>query len=949
MTRNTIPVGGGAPERPADDEAALHYLQLLKMPRGTVINERYRIERTIGKGGFGIVFAATDTVLLSFVALKFLDPRYTGDRRKFLRVQREINIARRLTSPHVAKIFSLEQWRGVHFLVMELVEGWSLRDMMKERGRFPWEEFNPLFLQILEGMQALHRENIIHRDLKPTNILVTRDNLVKILDFGLAKDLTDNESTSAMGEIVGSPFYMTPEQIAGSELDLQSDIYQLGLILYEALAGVHPFGNATTMELMVKHLHERPPRVDSQRLGLPAYVRYGIEKALEKKKALRFHDIEQMIECFRLARAPVWDRLRTTMRRFPNPMLIGVAALLLLGVTGAVLALAAGSLRSLDTGPTTVSGRNRLGGQLWRRDFAPFGVLQAHLTANRSLLPERTHETVAAAPLETVLAGHPAVVVFLINPRRHPFSDWDSIIAGRLDNQVAVLDERGEVRWQKSLFEAFVRDDGDSARAYDIGSFTRLDADGDGATEIQLLIRQYQGRGPSTLVLLKGLRVFSFTSPGEFALLDRRLDRDGRADLLFHGTNDRLDHAGFLAEVNLRLPQTRLDGFPVLDGGGPPELPARQWLLPRGWVASECRWFGDGWVDFYTADGAGSLRVWRWAREGSAGREGGYPLQDEPAMLRQAYSLLNEAVRLDSREGDPKRALAAVYQARALPLRNPSLLSLLDARAGDLLARLGHYASARLSLELALMEHRRNDFAVQRLCEIDFLSGDPLGAVQRIGRLAGRAVRFWNLPDCGTELFRGLACLQAGLFHDAENEFRTVAARLSTAEELSLLPLLQLFTGRYDDALSGLRRYPLQQPRMLLDIRDYRMLLGRALLLAGKEADKAFFFLSDLKRHSPRFREAPDMCLAWLLARRGDLREAAAKARTAMERLADRARGDLQARLWLFHDAWLYGEVMRLAGETDEARRGYQACIDANPYTALAGEARARLTGLRKR
>ncbi len=260
----------------------LAYLNLVKLKQGTVVNERYRLEKLIGQGGFGIVFAALDVTLNSRVAVKFLNPRLTGNEKKFLRVQREINLSRKISDERIIKVFSLEKWQEIYFLVMELVAGNSLGSFLEDKGRCPWPEFKGIFLQILEAVDVLHRNGIVHRDLKPANILIAGDGKIKVLDFGLAKELADMDKTSTVGEIVGSPYYMSPEQIRGEAVDFRSDVYQLGLILYRALSGRHPFEHPSTMEVIFKQLNQQPEPLGTRGRRHPAFPAFRAGKSAGK-------------------------------------------------------------------------------------------------------------------------------------------------------------------------------------------------------------------------------------------------------------------------------------------------------------------------------------------------------------------------------------------------------------------------------------------------------------------------------------------------------------------------------------------------------------------------------------------------------------------------------------------------------------------------------------------
>ena len=290
---------------PGDQELQVRYLNLAQVEPGRIVNDRYRVEGLIGRGGFGMVFAGFDLTLNTRVALKFFNPASLHDEKKFLRVQREINLSRKIGDPRIVRIFSLEDWSGIWFTVMELIESKTLKALLKEKGRFSWEEFRPIFLEILQGVESLHDRGIIHRDLKPSNITVAADGTIKILDFGLAKEIGDLEKTSSVGEIVGSPFYLSPEQIQNRELGRESDIYQLGILLFQALTGAYPFADTTTMGLVLMHLNQKPGRIQDRGIPVPRIVEFVVAKALAKRKQDRFRSAAEMGERLRKGSVPL--------------------------------------------------------------------------------------------------------------------------------------------------------------------------------------------------------------------------------------------------------------------------------------------------------------------------------------------------------------------------------------------------------------------------------------------------------------------------------------------------------------------------------------------------------------------------------------------------------------------------------------------------------------------
>ncbi|MGA7623365.1 MAG: protein kinase [Candidatus Acidiferrales bacterium] len=256
----------------------------------------YRINTAIGAGGMGEVYRATDSKLGREVALKVLPPDMARDPERLARFQREARAVAALNHPHIVTIYSVEESDGVHFLTMELVEGQSLDHRIPEVG-LPVQQIVEIAGALADALAAAHDKGIVHRDLKPANVMVTEEGRVKVLDFGLAKEIraansSDATMTSAghteVGLVMGTPRYMSPEQIAGRTLDHRTDIFSLGIILYEMSTGRRPFAGTSSAELASAILRDTPPLVTDLRANLPADLARIIQRCLEKSAADRF-------------------------------------------------------------------------------------------------------------------------------------------------------------------------------------------------------------------------------------------------------------------------------------------------------------------------------------------------------------------------------------------------------------------------------------------------------------------------------------------------------------------------------------------------------------------------------------------------------------------------------------------------------------------------------------
>src|SRR5512136_309952 len=251
----------------------------------------------LGEGGMGEVYAAEDTKLQRRVALKVLPREMAADPERLQRFQREARAIAALNHPHVVTIYSVEEADGVQFLTMELVEGKTLGDLIPEEG-LALEELLRLALPLVDSVAAAHQHGIVHRDLKPANVMLARDGRVKVLDFGLAKlkpEVSSTETTllatgSLTGQhtVVGTAAYMSPEQAEGRPVDHRSDIFSLGVVLYEMACGQRPFKGDTAFSLISSIIKDTPRALSEVKRGVPPALERIVAKALAKDPAERY-------------------------------------------------------------------------------------------------------------------------------------------------------------------------------------------------------------------------------------------------------------------------------------------------------------------------------------------------------------------------------------------------------------------------------------------------------------------------------------------------------------------------------------------------------------------------------------------------------------------------------------------------------------------------------------
>ncbi len=263
--------------------------------KGQKINDRYEIEKLIGEGGMANVYLARDTILDRKVAVKVLRGDLAGDEKFVRRFQREALSASSLSHPNIVEIYDVGEDDGNFYIVMEYIEGKTLKQLIKKRGVLSLSETMDIMLQLLDALATAHDSYIIHRDIKPQNIMIKESGLVKITDFGIAMALNNAQLTQT-NSVMGSVHYLPPEQASGKGSTIRSDIYSLGILMFEMLTGKMPFKGDTAVEIALKHMKEPLPSVRALNPVVPQSVENIILKAAAKNPKNRYRDVRQMAD-----------------------------------------------------------------------------------------------------------------------------------------------------------------------------------------------------------------------------------------------------------------------------------------------------------------------------------------------------------------------------------------------------------------------------------------------------------------------------------------------------------------------------------------------------------------------------------------------------------------------------------------------------------------------------
>jgi len=927
------------------------WTKISELKDGFIINKRYKIIKQIGRGGFGVVYEAEDLLLSTKVALKFINPDYLSDQKKFLRIKREINISRKITDKRIVKIFSIESIKGVFFLVMELLKGQTLKEIIKAKGILSWNEYKLIFNEIVKAISVLHKNNIIHRDIKPSNIFITENNEVKILDFGLSKEVDDTEKTSTAGEIIGTPQYISPELVKGEKIDKRSDIYQLGLTSLNILTGKLPFSSntASTFEILIKRINEKPDLRELSSLNIPKFLKHIVNKSLEPKKDLRFSNINEIMDILSKEKVSLFSRLNHFLKKRKKATIIISVIIIFIILITYKFAKSNNNISYVKYDSSKVLAYNPFGMKLWEKDFSPFRVFYSYKAKNTI-----GYYDVSQTKKIDFNYSNNLIIAYLNHEDYCRFPYNKSIRDNSLSSQIVLLDNnkneirRNIVSYSLNTFE-FIN----NFYFYEKNQIKINDN-----TYNLIFSKHTQGMFPSFVYILRKDKIlYIIRNPGYIEYSDIKTF-DNKDYLFLVGKNNPLCHMNILIKMDISNDKGvgNIDIIPYNSNKPINRILVFYYFLPQSLILKNINGKND--FDLYESINSEELNLKIENKRVILNfKNKNIKYIDKISNLKQSYALINKIYRALNYKNSINSAVKNLNKLLKIKINSPYLNSIILYQRGLVELRQGKYDIAIKSFKKSLTYFNKNSDSVQKLCEIEYLRGNYDRSLKLAEGIYKDLVNFWGLSSFGKKLFRFYINLQTGNFEEAKIIIQKPIDVIQTFNKriTPLISIYELIRGYYNKSLKEILKL-LKKNQTPFTVIEYRMLLSRVVIL-NEIFNKDFnnkklyelvkFYLKDIYFKSIFKNNLAGISYAYTLVKDNKKKDALFILKKTFKVIDEKRVFNFETRYWNFYDYFIYAKSMELLKNYKEAVKGYELSIKSNPYTHIALYSKKRIKFLK--
>ncbi len=895
------------------DNTHLIYSFLNNNNSGFYLNNRYKVIKKIGSGGFSVVYKAYDDLLKCHVAIKFINPMKVSDEKKFQRLKREIIISRDITDRRLIKIFSLEEYKGIHYLIMEYIEGETLDEYIVKYGKFKWSEFKPIFEYILKALRVLHNNNIVHRDIKPSNIMLTKDNQVKILDFGLVKNRNDLDKSAETGEIVGTLDYISPEQILGKEVDQRSDIYQLGLVLYKVLTNTPLFKGDNSLDLLIKHINSSNVKLKNMGNGIPDYVKFICSKMLESNRKKRFKNVDEILEILEKKEISFMNRLKFFLRFSIKNFFIFMIFLIFLFYLLFTNYIDSKTIYRVKIKNNKIIAKNKYGFKIWSKSYG---------------LNDRVKSSVLQSPFTDISLNGKTMFLknkqYLVNLIKKSIQNYGYVYDSSLSEDltkdyISVLNNKGNLIYKESISNYFNLQNYSFSKFFRISEALVNDFDKDNKDEFIALFSHKLGYFPSALLYFDNFKKFVFLNPGSIYF---KYFYNKKPYLLLYGNVNLLSDFLFVSVIDLSLINSKFfkfEGIPsyTIDSKNfEIKNDIFYYILPSFTRFTKNKIIKNNSIEFYNIKTGNKMDLYLNYELKENNNE--LVFKDRKEDLFKVYNLINLSLLEQHYYNYYNKAYDYIKSAFNIKINNPYLKSAMYFIKGNIELYLKRDDMALKSFNKGLKFYKYNTMIIQKLIELSFLRGRINESIDMLEKRFSDYKFFWRLAD-GTKLFKFYFYLSNGSFIKA----KIIGLKFIKTNKIVkkyLDSIYDFIRADFENSLNNLKELK-NNKICMFTVEEYKLLLARNLLMKN-ENDESYDIFRDFYANSINHKNEGGISYSYLLYLKGFKKESENIARRCFSNLLRKSNGDFKTKFWLFYDSYIYTKLMKLLNNREEYKRG---------------------------